>query len=64
MTKDEAQTLADAARKWTDFACEYELGIVLNDRTVSHSDLLKQEKSFLDLLNSMVEEPKSTEATR
>ena len=57
MTKDEAQTLADEARKWTDYACEYELGIVLNDRTVSQDDLLRQEKAFLALLNSMIDEP-------
>ena len=55
MTKSEAKKLEDAARKWIDCACEYELDIVLNnDRTVSHSDLLQQEKAFLDILNSMI----------
>ena len=58
MTKDEAKTIEDAARKWADCVCEHELNIVLHQDNVLHSDLVHKEQAFLALLNSMIEEPK------
>ena len=63
MTKDEAKTIEDAARKWTACACEYELAIVLNQIVLNqdasaHSDVAQQEQAFLALLNSMIDDTK------
>ena len=58
MTKAEAKKLEDAARKWLECACEYDIGIVLNQDSVPYSDVMQQEKAFFALLNSMIEKPK------
>ena len=56
MTKDEAKKIEAAARKWLECACEYDIGILLNDDSVPYSDVMQQEQAFLALLNSMIED--------
>ena len=56
MTKDEAKTIEDAARKWIECACEHDIGIVLNQDSVPYSDVMQQEQAFLALLNSMIDD--------
>ena len=56
MTKDEAKTIEDAARKWADYACQYELAIVLNQDHVPKLDVGQQEQEFFAQLNEMTNE--------
>ena len=59
MTKDEAKKIENAARDWVSCSAEYHSDLLLNQNEVPYSDLVEQEKDFLAILNSMIEEPKT-----